>query len=127
MNGKLVYTSDGAAGKTDKTLTVPDEVDYIVVKMLDPMVESLSTSTSSAVAAAAAAEYGSTRIVRGGTAVAMVGSGKIYNLRGGVYCRGGAPVKVAFAANGTVSISAANQEAPNDSSYPFNVEGYRYV
>ena len=127
MNGKLVYTSDGAAGKTDKTLTVPDEVDYIVVKMLDPMVESLSTSTSSAVAAAAAAEYGSTRIVRGGTAVAMVGGGKIYNLRGGVYCRGGAPVKVAFAANGTVSISAANQEAPSDSSYPFNVEGYRYV
>lgn len=127
MNGKLVYTSAGAAGKSDKTLTVPDEVDYIVVKMLDPMVESLSTSTSSAVATAAAAEYGSTRIVRGGTAVAMVGSGKIYNMRGGVYCRGGAPVKVAFAANGTVSISAANQEAPSDSSYPFNVEGYRYV
>lgn len=127
MNGKLVYTSAGAAGKSDKTLTVPDEVDYIVVKMLDPMVESLSTSTSSAVAAAAAAEYGSTRIVRGGTAVAMVGSGKLYNMRGGVYCRGGAPVKVAFAANGTVSISAANQEAPSDSSYPFNVEGYRYV
>lgn len=127
MNGKLVYTSAGAAGKSDKTLTVPDEVDYIVVKMLDPMVESLSTSTSSAVAAAAAAEYGSTRIVRGGTAVAMVGSGKLYNLRGGVYCRGGAPVKVAFAANGTVSISTANQEAPSDSSYPFNVEGYRYV
>lgn len=127
MNGKLVYTSAGAAGKSDKTLTVPDEVDYIVVKMLDPMVESLSTSTSSAVAAAAAAEYGSTRIVRGGTAVAMVGSGKLYNMRGGVYCRGGAPVKVAFAANGTVSISTANQEAPSDSSYPFNVEGYRYV
>ena len=127
MNGKLVYTSAGAAGKSDKTLTVPDEVDYIVVKMLDPMVESLSTSTSSAVAAAAAAEYGSTRIVRGGTAVAMVGSGKLYNMRGGVYCRGGAPVKVAFAANGTVSISAANQETPSDGSYPFNVEGYRYV
>ena len=127
MNGKLVYTSAGAAGKTDKTLTVPDEVDYIVVKMLDPMVESLSTSTNSAVAAAAAAEYGSTRIVRGGTAVAMVGGGKVYNLRGGIYCRGGAPVKVAFAANGTVSFSAANQEAPTDSSYPFNVEGYRYV
>ena len=127
MNGKLVYTSAGAAGKSDKTLTVPDEVDYIVVKMLDPMVESLSTSTNSAVAAAAAAEYGSTRIVRGGTAVAMVGGGKNYNLRGGIYCKGGAPVKVAFAANGTVSISAANQETPSDSSYPFNVEGYRYV
>lgn len=127
MNGKLVYTSAGAAGKSDKTLTVPDEVDYIVVKMLDPMVESLSTSTNSAVAAAAAAEYGSTRIVRGGTAVAMVGGGKTYNLRGGIYCKGGAPVKVAFAANGTVSISAANQETPSDGSYPFNVEGYRYV
>ena len=127
MNGKLVYTSAGAAGKSDKTLTVPDEVDYIVVKMLDPMVESLSTSTNSAVAAAAAAEYGSTRIVRGGTAVAMVGGGKTYNLRGGIYCKGEALVKVAFAANGTVSISAANQETPSDGSYPFNVEGYRYV
>ena len=27
MNGKLVYTSDGAAGKSNKTMTVPDEVD----------------------------------------------------------------------------------------------------
>ena len=127
MNGKLVYTSAGAAGKSDKTLTVPDEVDYIVVRMAIPLECTTITSTGSAVAAAAAAEYGSTRIVRGGTAVAMVGSGKLYNMRGGVYCRGGAPVKVAFAANGTVSISAANQEAPSDSSYPFNVEGYRYV
>ena len=127
MNGKLVYTSAGAAGKSDKTLTVPDEVDYIVVRMAIPLECTTITITGSAVAAAAAAEYGSTRIVRGGTAVAMVGSGKLYNMRGGVYCRGGAPVKVAFAANGTVSISAANQEAPSDSSYPFNVEGYRYV
>ena len=127
MNGKLVYTSAGAAGKSDKTLTVPDEVDYIVVRMAIPLECTTITSTGSAVAAAAAAEYGSTRIVRGGTAVAMVGGGKTYNLRGGIYCKGEALVKVAFAANGTVSISAANQETPSDGSYPFNVEGYRYV
>ena len=127
MNGKLVYTSAGAAGKSDKTLTVPDEVDYIVVRMAIPLECTTITSTGSAVAAAAAAEYGSTRIVRGGTAVAMVGGGKTYNMRGGIYCKGEALVKVAFAANGTVSISAANQEATTDSSYPFNVEGYRYV
>ena len=127
MNGKLVYTSAGAAGKTDKTLTVPGEVDYIVVRMAIPLECTTITSTGSAVAAAAAAEYGSTRIARGGTAVAMVGGGKTYNLRDGIYCRGEALVKVSFAANGTVSISTANQEATTDGSYPFNVEGYRYV
>ena len=127
MNGKLVYTSAGAAGKSDKTLTVPDEVDYIVVRMAIPLECTTITSTGSAVAAAAAAEYGSTRIARGGTAVAMVGGGKTYNLRGGIYCKGEALVRVSFAANGTVSISAANQEVTTDSSYPFNVEGYRYV
>ena len=126
MNGKLVYTSAGAAGKSDKTLTVPDEVDYIVVRMAIPL-ECTTITTTGGVAAAAAADYGCTRIVRGGTAVAMVGGGKTYNMRGGIYCKGEALVKVAFAANGTVSISAANQEATTDSSYPFNVEGYRYV
>ena len=127
MNGKLVYTSAGAAGKSDKTLTVPDEVDYIVVRMAIPLECTTITSTGSAVAAAAAAEYGSTRIARGGTAVAMVGGGKTYNLRGGIYCKGEALVRVSFAANGTVSIGAANQEVTTDGSYPFNVEGYRYV
>ena len=129
MNGKLVYTSDGAAGKSDKTLTVPDEVDYIVVRMAVPLecTKVASTGGAAAAAVAAAADYGSTRIVRGGTAVAMVGGGNTYTLRDGVYCKGEALVKVSFAANGTVSISAANQEAASDSSYPFNVEGYRYV
>ena len=89
--------------------------------------ECTTIATTGGVAAAAAADYGSTRIVRGGTAVAMVGGGKTYNLRGGIYCKGEALVKVTFAANGTVSFSAANQEATTDSSYPFNVEGYRYV
>ena len=89
--------------------------------------ECTTIATTGGVAAAAAADYGSTRIVRGGTAVAMVGGGKTYNLRDGIYCRGEALVKVSFAANGTVSISTANQEATTDGSYPFNVEGYRYV
>ena len=123
MNGKLVYTSAGAAGKSDKTLTVPDEVDYIVVRMANP-IECTKISTNGGVAAAAAADYGSTRIARGGTAVAMVGGGNTYS---GIYCKGEALVKVTFAANGKVSISAANQEDTADDSYPFNVEGYRYV
>ena len=126
MNGKLVYTGTGAAGKTPKVLTVPDMVDYIVVRMAIPL-ECTTVTTTGGVAAAAAADYGSTRIVRGGTAVAMVGGGKTYNLQSGIYCKGEALVKVAFAANGTVSISAANQEVTTDGSYPFNVEGYRYV
>ena len=127
MNGKLVYTSDGAAGKSNKTMTVPDEVDYIVVRMAVPL-ECTTIATTGGVAAAAAADYGFTRIVRGGTAVAIVGGGNTYNLRDGVYCKGEALVKVSFAANGTVNIGVVDVNlASNDNAYPFNVEGYQYV
>lgn len=127
MNGKLVYTSDGAAGKSNKTMTVPDEVDYIVVRMAVPL-ECTTIATTGGVAAAAAADYGCTRIVRGGTAVAIVGGGNTYNLRDGVYCKGEALVKVSFAANGTVNIGVVDVNlASNDNAYPFNVEGYQYV
>lgn len=127
MNGKLVYTSDGAAGKSNKTMTVPDEVDYIVVRMAVPL-ECTTIATTGGVAAAAASDYGCTRIVRGGTAVAIVGGGNTYNLRDGVYCKGEALVKVSFAANGTVNIGVVDVNlASNDNAYPFNVEGYQYV
>lgn len=127
MNGKLVYTSDGTAGKSNKTMTVPDEVDYIVVRMAVPL-ECTTIATTGGVAAAAAADYGCTRIVRGGTAVAIVGGGNTYNLRDGVYCKGEALVKVSFAANGTVNIGVVDVNlASNDNAYPFNVEGYQYV
>ena len=128
MDGKLVYTGAGTAGRKATSLTVPETVDYIVVKMLCPTDHWGSTS-SSPVATAAAADYGSTRIVRGGTAVAMVGGGKDYALRGGVLCRGAVPVQVSFAANGTVSIGAADTDlnVTEDNCYPFNVEGYQYV
>ena len=114
MNGKLVYTSDGAAGKSNKTMTVPDEVDYIVVRMAVPL-ECTTIATTGGVAAAAAA-------------VAIVGGGNTYNLRDGVYCKGEALVKVSFAANGTVNIGVVDVNlASNDNAYPFNVEGYQYV
>ena len=128
MNGKLVYTGTGAAGKTPKALTVPDEVDYIVVRMASPLARTTVTTTGG-VAAAAAAEYGSTRIARGGAAVAMVGGGVSYTMSGSVYCKGEALVKVSFAANGMVNIGVADASllTSNDNSYPFNVEGYQYV
>ena len=86
------------------------------------------TAENSTNPVAAAAEYGSTRIVRGGTAVAIVGGGNTYNLRDGVYCKGEALVKVSFAANGTVNIGVVDVNlASNDNAYPFNVEGYQYV
>ena len=127
MDGKLVYTGTGAAGRTAKALTVPDMVDYIVVRMLCPM-DSGGSSSSSA-ATAVAAEYGSTRIARGGAAVAMVGGGSRYDMRGGVACEGAAPVRVSFAADGTVNIGVASTSlaASEDNAYPFNVEGYQYV
>ena len=127
MDGRLVYTGTGAAGKTAKVLTVPDEVDYIVVKMTCP-VES-SGSSSNSVAISVPAEYGSTRIARGGAAVAMVGSGRSYDVTGGVACKGEAPVRVSFAADGTVNIGMVGTILPSghDGAYPFNVEGYQYV
>lgn len=127
MDGKLVYTGTGAAGRTAKALTVPDVVDYIVVKMPCPM--NRNDSSSNSVATAVAAEYGSTRIARGGAAVAMVGGGSRYDMRGGVACEGAAPVRVSFAADGTVNIGVASTSlaASEDNAYPFNVEGYQYV
>ena len=127
MDGRLVYTGTGAAGKTAKVLTVPDEVDYIVVKMTCPVESSGSSSGSAAISVAA--EYGSTRIARGGTAVALVGSGRSYDATGGVTSKGEAPVRVSFAADGTVNIGVVGTILPAgyDGAYTFNVEGYQYV
>ena len=125
MNGKLVYTSDGAAGKSNKTMTVPDEVDYIVVRMAVPL-ECTTIATTGGVAAAAAADYGCTRIVRGGTAVAMVG-GTSSDLSNGVKCSGAAPVRMNFADSGVLSIGVVRTDTSLSFEYPFNVEGYQYV
>ena len=127
MDGRLVYTGTGTAGRTVKVLTVPDEVDYIVVRMTFPVESSGSSSGSAAISVAA--EYGSTRIARGGAAVAMVGSGRSYDMTGGVTCKDAAPVRVSFAADGTVNIGVVGTILPAgyDGAYPFNVEGYQYV
>ena len=61
-----------------------------------------------------------------GTAVAMVG-GLSYNFGGGVMCSGAAPVRMSFAADGTLNVDAARTEPIDDYKYPFNVEGYQYV
>ena len=39
MDGKLVYTGAGTAGKAATSLTVPETVDYIVVRMVAPTAE----------------------------------------------------------------------------------------
>ena len=124
MDGKLVYTGAGVAGKAATSLTVPETADYIVVKMLAPVALESSGNTSTGVGTAA--DYGSTRIVRGGTAVAMVGGLK-YDLGSGVKCSGAAPVRMSFAADGTLNVDAARTDASSDHKYPFNVEGYQYV
>ena len=124
MDGKLVYTGAGVAGKAATSLTVPETADYIVVKMLAPAALESSGNTSTGVGTAA--DYGSTRIVRGGTAVAMVGGLK-YDLSSGAKCSGAAPVKMSFAADGTLNVDAARTDASGDHKYPFNVEGYQYV
>lgn len=124
MDGKLVYTGAGVAGEAATSLTVPETADYIVVKMLAPAALESSGNTSTGLGTAA--DYGSTRIVRGGTAVAMVG-GLTYNLRNGVKCSGAAPVKMSFAADGTLNVDAARTDGSGDYKYPFNVEGYQYV
>ena len=85
-------------------------MDYIVVRMVAPAAENGTDTVG------AAAEYGSTRIARGGTVVAMVGG-----------TSGAAQVKISFAASGTLNIGAAKTDAGTSSEYPFNVEGYQYV
>ena len=123
MDGKLVYTGAGPAGRAATSLTVPETADYIVVKMLAPAaLESGSTAT----AVGTAADYGSTRIVRGGTAVAMVGGLK-YDFSSGVKCSGAAPVQMSFAADGTLNVDAVRTDTSSEYKYPFNVEGYQYV
>ena len=120
MDGKLVYTGAGTAGKAATSLTVPEAVDYIVVRMVAPTTENGTNPV------AAAAEYGSTRIVRGGTAVAMVG-GVSYDFSNGVKCSGAAPVRMSFAASGVLSIGVVRTDSSLSFEYPFNVEGYQYV
>ena len=124
MDGKLVYTAAGTAGKAATSLTVPETADYIVVRMMCPTTFNSGSTASSA--AAAAADYGSTRIVRGGAAVAMVG-GTSYELDNGVKCSGAAPVRMSFAADGTLNVGAVRTDSALDYKYPFNVEGYQYV
>ena len=124
MDGKLVYTGAGVAGKVATSLTVPETADYIVVKMLAPAALESSGNTSTGLGTAA--DYGSTRIVRGGTAVAMVG-GLRYDFSNGVRCSGAAPVQMSFAADGTLNVDAVRTDTVNDYKYPFNVEGYQYV
>lgn len=120
MDGKLVYTGAGTAGKAATSLTVPETVDYIVVRMVAPTAENSTNQV------AAAAEYGSTRIVRGGTAVAMVG-GVSYDFSNGVKCSGAAPVRMSFADSGVLSIGVVRTDSSLSFEYPFNVEGYQYV
>ena len=120
MDGKLVYTGAGTAGKAATSLTVPETVDYIVVRMVAPTAENSTNPV------AAAAEYGSTRIVRGGTAVAMVG-GVSYDFSNGVKCSGAAPVRMSFAASGVLSIGVVRTDTSLSFEYPFNIEGYQYV
>ena len=124
MDGKLVYTGAGVAGKVATSLTVPETADYIVVKMMAPAALESSGNTSTGLGTAA--DYGSTRIVRGGTAVAMVG-GLTYGFRNGVKCSGAAPVRMSFAADGTLNVDAVRTDTANKYKYPFNVEGYQYV
>lgn len=120
MDGKLVYTGAGVAGKSATSLTVPGTVNYIVVRMVAP------TAENDANPVAAAADYGSTRIVRGGTAVAMVG-GTSSDLSNGVKCSGAAPVRMNFADSGVLSIGVVRTDTSLNFEYPFNVEGYQYV
>ena len=61
-----------------------------------------------------------------GLAVAMVG-GLTYSFLNGVRCSGAAPVRMSFAADGTLNVDAVRTDTANDYKYPFNVEGYQYV
>ena len=109
MDGKLVYTGIGtASGSRTKSMAVPGSVDYILVRMA---IASRSESTGSGGAGVGvAADYGTTRIVRGGTARALVANNMVSS--------------ISFAGNGTLTIG---QTGDGSGDYQFNVEGYQYV
>ena len=119
MDGKLIYTATGTAGNTAVTLTVPDAVDYIEVKQ---MTAACMSSTEGDVAVAK--DFGTTRIARGGTAVAMVG-GPAADSYSSIKCNAWLPTAVTFGTNGTVTIAAATSNGGLE--MPFNVEGYQYL
>lgn len=123
MDGKLVYTTTVNAGNTARTLTVPDTVDYIVVKMAGTL-GSTTVSSGSVVSVGAAADFGATRIARGGKAIAMVGGPAVAETDG-VTCAGSTMAAVTFAQGGTVTIG--NTDSKRNTLYPCNVEGYQYV
>lgn len=109
MDGKLIYTGTGSVdGFKNATLTIPAGVDYVVVRMIQPMYSSNATDYFLAVAA----DYGSTRIARGGTAVALIGT-----------ATRSSSTTVTFAADGTLTISMIS----GSDGIGFNVEGYQYA
>ena len=107
MEGKLVYTAYGMAGKNSAAVQMPDEVDYVVIRMVAPAAASSSGQTS------VAADYGSTRIVRGCNAIALVNGANGATLK----------VGMSFTTGGAVSTVAAE----TIQEYPFNIEGYQYL
>ena len=124
MDGKLVYTDTATAGSTAVTLQVPEAVDYVVIRMIVPM-DTLSATTGSGgvgTSIAMAADYGSTRIVRGGSADAMTGGENDK-----ATCTGRGHAKVTFAADGTLTVEKAYPISNSEYKYPFNVEGYQYL
>lgn len=110
MDGKLVYTGIAtASGFRTNSMTVPGSVDYVVVRMPGAYIK--QETGSGGVGVGVAADFGSTRIVRGGTARALVSSSGMFSA-------------ITFASNGTLTMG---QTGGSSTDYQFNVEGYQYV
>ena len=104
MDGELVYTGIATTSlRQNNTMALPSTVDYVVMKALPRYHDTGSGGTS------VAADYGTSRIVRGGTALVMVNSDYY--------------ITVTFASNGTLTIGRISAGADRQ----LNVEGYQYV
>lgn len=125
MDGTLVYTGTGnVTGKSNAILTVPGTVDYIVLKAVGGIAYEGSSSSTSAAGGAAAGDALSCKVVRGGSATALMTKGYSTSSSGslaGVIPEGYATVT--FDSNGTVTVSAHNGST---TAYGrFNLEGYQ--
>ena len=113
VDGKLVFTCSGSVYRTAVTAALPGNVDYVVVRMANP---SIKNTGSDGAAIGVPADFGSTRVARGGSALAMVGVVNDVDYASGM-------TTVIFAQDGTLTVSGMNV----NKNAPYNVEGYQYV
>ena len=138
MDGKLVFSGAGVCTGGTTTMAIPSTVDYAEIVSAIPAIgrSGVGWATSSGYEAAAsnaigtAADFGHAKVVRGGSAAVPITSltmlrngiiGEYNNLHAEIENTSVSMVSVAFASDGTLSVSGGG------SGSQFVVYGYQYL